>query len=102
MATKPRLLMFMSKRAREKARGAEFTMGEGRKQQIREIGSLLGLPVVRIVRLRIGTLLLGNLKPGEWRHLTESEVQELKGEKHNRVEQVNQKPPVHKKGKPHS
>ena len=54
MATKPRLLMFMSKRAREKARG-KVTMGEGRKQQIREIGSLLGLPVVRIVRLRIGT-----------------------------------------------
>ncbi len=78
------------------------TMGEGRKQQIREIGSLLGLPVVRIVRLRIGTLLLGNLKPGTWRHLTESEVQELKGEKPNRVERVNQKPPVRKKGKPHS
>jgi 23S rRNA pseudouridine2605 synthase len=53
------------------------TMGEGRKQQIREIGSLLGLPVVRIVRIRIGTLRLGTLKPGEWRHLTESEVQEL-------------------------
>ena len=55
------------------------TMGEGRKQQIREIGSLLGLPVVRIVRIRIGTLLLGNLKPGEFRHLTEKEIAELKG-----------------------
>lgn len=56
------------------------TMGEGRKRQIREIGSLLGLPVVRIVRVRIGTLYLGALKPGEWRHLTASEVAELKGE----------------------
>ncbi|HUI87822.1 MAG TPA: pseudouridine synthase [Anaerolineales bacterium] len=55
------------------------TMGEGRKRQIREIGSLLGLPVVRIVRVRIGSLLLGNLKPGEWRHLNENEVAELKG-----------------------
>lgn len=54
-------------------------MGEGRKQQIREIGSLLGLPVVRIVRIRIGTLLLGNLKPGEWRHLNEKEIADLKG-----------------------
>jgi 23S rRNA pseudouridine2605 synthase len=58
-----------------------ITMGEGRKRQIREIGSLLGLPVVRIVRIRIGTLLLGNLKPGEWHRLNEKEIAELKGEK---------------------
>lgn len=55
-------------------------MGEGRKRQIREIGSLLGLPVVKIVRVRIGTLLLGSLKPGEWRHLSAEEVQRLRGE----------------------
>ena len=58
-----------------------LSMGEGRKRQIREIGSLLGLPVVRIVRIGIGTLRLGSLKPGDWRHLTESEVAELKGVK---------------------
>lgn len=56
-------------------------MGEGRKRQIREIGSLLGLPIVRIVRVRIGTLTLGRLKPGEWRYLSEREVDELKGRK---------------------
>lgn len=56
-----------------------ITMGEGRKHQIREIGSLLGLPVVRIVRVRIGSLRLGNLKPGEWRHLTSQEVDSLRG-----------------------
>ncbi|HUH97439.1 MAG TPA: pseudouridine synthase [Anaerolineales bacterium] len=53
------------------------TMGEGRKRQIREIGALLGMPVVRIVRVRIGSLLLGSLKPGEWRHLTAREIDEL-------------------------
>ncbi len=57
------------------------TMGEGRKRQIRETGSLLGLPVVRIVRIRIASLLLGTLKPGEWRHLTDREIDELKGRK---------------------
>jgi 23S rRNA pseudouridine2605 synthase len=31
-------------------------MGEARKRQIREICNQLGLPVVRIVRVRIGTL----------------------------------------------
>jgi 23S rRNA pseudouridine2605 synthase len=52
---------------------------EGRKRQIREMCALVGLPVVRIVRIRISTLLLGNLKPREWRSLTENEVAELKG-----------------------
>lgn len=55
-------------------------MKEGRKRQIREIGAKLGLPVVRIVRVRIGTLRLGTLKPGEWRYLTPQEVAALKGE----------------------
>jgi 23S rRNA pseudouridine2605 synthase len=58
-----------------------ITMGEGRKRQIRETGSILGLPIVRIVRIRIGTLSLGTLKAGEWRHLTEREVDELKRQK---------------------
>lgn len=53
-------------------------MGEGRKRQIREIGFLLGLPVVRIVRVRIGTLRLGNLKARQWRYLTNEEVSSLK------------------------
>jgi len=54
-------------------------MGEGRKRQIREVGSLLGLPVARIVRVGIGELRLGNLKIGQWRYLTMEEIQALKG-----------------------
>ena len=53
---------------------------EGRKRQIREMGTLTGLPVVRIIRVRIGTLFLGQLKPKEWRYLSEAEVAELKGQ----------------------
>jgi 23S rRNA pseudouridine2605 synthase len=53
---------------------------EGRKRQIRETGALLGLPVVKIVRVRIGSLLLGKLQPREWRYLTPEEVAELKGQ----------------------
>jgi 23S rRNA pseudouridine2605 synthase len=52
---------------------------EGRKRQIRETGSQIGLPVVRIVRVRIGNLLLGKLKPREWRYLSATEVAMLKG-----------------------
>lgn len=70
-------------------RGAwiRVVMGEGRKRQIREVGQLLGLPVVRIIRLRISTLKLGNLKPRQWRYLTKEEVMELRGEKVAAVEE---------------
>lgn len=54
-------------------------MGEGRKRQIRETCKQLGLPVVRILRIRIGELRLGNLKPGQWRVLAPREVDEMKG-----------------------
>ncbi len=54
---------------------------EGRKRQIREMGKQMGMPVVRIVRIRIGGLLLGDLKPREWRYLTPEEVRTLKGPK---------------------
>ena len=55
-------------------------MHEGRKRQIRETGSLLGLPVVKIIRVRIGSLPLGSLKPRQWRYLTPQEVSALKSE----------------------
>jgi 23S rRNA pseudouridine2605 synthase len=51
---------------------------EGRKRQIRETGMIIGLPVVKIIRVRIGNLFLGNLKPGQWRALSAIEVDQLK------------------------
>ena len=54
-------------------------MGEGRKRQIRETCKQLGLPIVRILRIRIGALRLGNLKPRQWRYLTTEEVDALRG-----------------------
>jgi 23S rRNA pseudouridine2605 synthase len=53
-------------------------MREGHKRQIREIGKVIGLPVVKLIRVRIATVKLNNLKPGDWRHLTREEVKELK------------------------
>ncbi len=55
-----------------------IVLREGRKRQIRETGAQIGLPVVRIVRVRIGSLRLGALKPREWRYLREAEVAALK------------------------
>ena len=63
-----------------KGKGAwlKVILKEGRKRQIREMGRLTGLPIVKITRTRIGSLRLGNLKPRQWRHLTPDEISELK------------------------
>jgi 23S rRNA pseudouridine2605 synthase len=55
-----------------------IVMKEGRKRQIREIGNRIGLPVARIIRVRISSLELGNLRPGESRSLTEKEISMLR------------------------
>ncbi len=77
--TKPAEVNFVSSSG--KGAWLRIVMGEGKKRQIREVGKLLGLPVVKIIRLRIGTLKLGSLKPRQWRYLTGDEVAELKGDK---------------------
>ena len=64
--------------AQGKGAWVRVIMGEGRKRQIRETCKQLGLPVVRIIRVRIGTLRLGTLKPRQWRHLYADEVDALK------------------------
>ena len=55
---------------------------EGHKREIREMGRVTGLPVVRIIRVRMGSLRLGALKPRQWRYLTEEELVDLKGPLH--------------------
>lgn len=70
--------------AQGKGAWVRVIMGEGRKRQIRETCKQLGLPVVRIIRVRIGTLRLGTLKPRQWRHLYADEVDALKGKETKR------------------
>jgi 23S rRNA pseudouridine2605 synthase len=53
-------------------------MKEGHKRQIRDTCRQIGLPVVSIIRIRIGSLRLGNLKPSQWRVLTTNEISALK------------------------
>ena len=55
------------------------TMHEGRKRQIREVAGMLGHPVKYLQRVRVGPIRLTNLKVGEWRHLSASEVKLLQG-----------------------
>lgn len=50
---------------------------EGRKRQIRRMADAVGHPVKRLIRVRMGPIRLGNLLPGQWRHLSQHEVEEL-------------------------
>lgn len=59
-------------------RGAvRVTMVEGRKREVRRLLAAVGLPVVRLVRVRVGPLTLGGLPPGGVRELESDEVREL-------------------------
>jgi 23S rRNA pseudouridine2605 synthase len=64
--------------AQGKGAWVRVIMGEGRKRQIREICNQLGVPVVRILRVRIGSLRLGSLKPRQWRYLTTKEIENIR------------------------
>ncbi len=56
----------------------EIAIREGRNRQIRRMCAKLGYPVTRLVRVAIGGLQLGEMEPGEWRHLTVREIKALK------------------------
>jgi len=55
----------------------EVVLDEGKNRQLRRIFAHLLLEVQRLVRVSIGPLALGDLKKGEWRHLTDAEVRAL-------------------------
>jgi 23S rRNA pseudouridine2605 synthase len=52
-------------------------LDEGRNRQIRRLLAAQGLGVLRLVRVAIGPLELGDLGKGRWRHLTAAEVEAL-------------------------
>jgi 23S rRNA pseudouridine2457 synthase len=56
----------------------EIKLREGKKRQIRHMTAAIGLPTLRLVRVAIGRVKLGNLQPGNWRDLTLEEINLLK------------------------
>ena len=54
-----------------------ITIHEGRKRQVRRMCEMVGHPVTRLVRTRIGPLRDPGLSPGAWRALTTAEVRRL-------------------------
>jgi len=56
----------------------EVTLDEGRNRHIRRLLAALGFDVLRLVRVAIGDLVLGDLAKGQWRHLGDAEVAGLR------------------------
>jgi 23S rRNA pseudouridine2457 synthase len=56
----------------------EIKLREGKKRQIRHMTAAVGLPTLRLVRVAIGRIRLGNLQPGKWRDVSSDEINSLK------------------------
>lgn len=50
----------------------ELVIREGRNRQVRRMTAAVGLPTLRLVRVRIGPWTLDGLQPGEWKDLPAS------------------------------
>ena len=51
-----------------------ITVTEGKFRQVRKMTAAVGFPTLRLVRVRIGNVPLGNLQPGEVREISEINV----------------------------
>ena len=58
----------------------ELELGEGRNREVRRLFESQGLAVKRLQRTQIGKIKLGELKPGRWRTLTDTEIKTLLSE----------------------
>ena len=54
-----------------------LTIHEGKNRQVRRMLAATGHDTLRLQRTAIGKLELGDLKPGEWRYITEDELERL-------------------------
>lgn len=61
-------------RSGEKNMWLEVVLDEGRNRHIRRLLEAFNIEVLRLVRVKIGMLVLGNLQKGQWRELTKYEV----------------------------
>ena len=66
-----------AKVSRISARRFRITLQEGRNRQIRRMVRKVGGRVVRLERIRIACINLGELQTGQWRYLEKGEIEEL-------------------------
>jgi len=66
----------------------EITIHEGRKHQVKRMLESVGHPVIRLTRVKMGPLMLGDLAPGEFRFLTDREANAIRDLVEQRVAAV--------------
>ncbi len=57
----------------------KITIHEGRNRQVRKMLESVGVEVLSLKRIAVGGVTLGNLPEGKWRHLSDAEINKLKG-----------------------
>ncbi|MDO5505984.1 MAG: pseudouridine synthase [Pseudoxanthomonas suwonensis] len=57
--------------------GFRIVLVQGLNRQVRLMAAHFGYRVKRLLRVRIGNVRLGHLKPGQWRNLTDAELRAL-------------------------
>lgn len=61
-------------KANKKSSWLKITLTEGKNRHIRKIFETLNIEVERLIRISIGSVSLGNLKKGEFRYLSDNEI----------------------------
>lgn len=59
------------------SQGFRIVLTQGLNRQIRLMAAHFGFRVKQLLRVRIGNVKLGHLKPGQWRNLTDAELRGL-------------------------
>ncbi len=54
-----------------------ITLYEGMNRQVRRMTAAVGHPTLRLIRIAIGPILLGDLPPGKWRDLAPEEIAQI-------------------------
>jgi 23S rRNA pseudouridine2457 synthase len=55
----------------------QITLREGMNRQVRRMTAAVGHPTVRLIRIAMGPVVLGDLQPGHWRELTSGEIKQI-------------------------
>jgi 23S rRNA pseudouridine2457 synthase len=55
----------------------EIILHEGMNRQVRRMTAAVGHPTLRLIRIAIGPILLGDLPPGKWRDLAADEIAQI-------------------------
>lgn len=74
----PPALPDRSKKIRDERHGPtswiSITVTEGKFRQVRKMTSAVGYPTLRLVRVRVGNIQLGNLRPGEVATISQEDI----------------------------